>query len=132
MAALQRALEIAEPQDAKRIFIVEGEEIIGLLTKARSQWRPSRICSFIDRILGHVLPPGREKRASTQDLPEPLSPRELEILRLLPSGLTAEEIASKLIISVNTVRSHLKNIYGKLDVHSRHEAVARASDLKLL
>jgi LuxR family maltose regulon positive regulatory protein len=67
-----------------------------------------------------------------QGLPEPLSPRELEILRLLPSGLTMEDIASQLIISVNTVRSHLKNIYAKLDVHSRHEAVSRANDLELL
>ena len=61
-----------------------------------------------------------------------MSSRELEVLRLLPTGLTAVELADELVISVNTLRSHLKNIYAKLGVHSRHEAVVKAAQLDLL
>jgi LuxR family maltose regulon positive regulatory protein len=56
----------------------------------------------------------------------------MEVLRLLPSSLTAVEMADALFISANTLRSHLKNIYAKLGVHSRHEAVAKATQLELL
>lgn len=132
LTALQRALEIALPQKATRIFLVEGKELIQLLKIARSNWTTREYISFIDSILGKVESPPLKETPLAQDLSEPLSPRELEILRLLPSGLTAEELADELIISVNTVRSHLKNIYAKLGVHSRHEAVARANDLDLL
>ena len=65
-------------------------------------------------------------------LVEPLSEREIDVLRLLDTHLTSTEIAEELIISVNTVRSHIKNIYGKLNVHRRLDAVHRAHDLGLL
>jgi LuxR family maltose regulon positive regulatory protein len=63
---------------------------------------------------------------------EPLSKREVEVLRLLATDLTAIEMAQELVLSVHTVRSHIKNIYAKLDVHSRYEAIARATELNLL
>jgi LuxR family maltose regulon positive regulatory protein len=63
---------------------------------------------------------------------EPLSQREREVLGLLVTSLSSTEIAEHLYISVNTVRSHIRSIYGKLDVHSRFEAVARAQELQLL
>jgi LuxR family maltose regulon positive regulatory protein len=63
---------------------------------------------------------------------EPLSERELEILRLLTTHLSSTEIARELIISVNTARSHIKSIYRKLDVHSREDAAQRAEKLDLL
>ena len=63
---------------------------------------------------------------------EPLTRRELEVLRLLATSLPTAEIAIELFITVNTLRTHTKNIYGKLDVHSRREAVARAQELGLL
>ena len=63
---------------------------------------------------------------------DPLSPRELEVLRLLAGARSQSEIARALTVSVNTVRSHVKHIYDKLDVHSRHEAVERARELGLL
>jgi LuxR family maltose regulon positive regulatory protein len=69
---------------------------------------------------------------TAQLLPEPLSERELEILRLVAAGLTTQEIAEELVIAVGTVRTHLKNIYGKLDAHSRVQAVERARALNLL
>jgi LuxR family maltose regulon positive regulatory protein len=66
------------------------------------------------------------------DLLEPLSERELEVLQLLAQGLTNPEIASRLFLSLNTVKAHTRNIYGKLDAHSRTQAVARASALGIL
>jgi LuxR family maltose regulon positive regulatory protein len=68
----------------------------------------------------------------SQPVTDPLSERELEILRLLADGLNSREIAQRLYLSVGTVRWYLKHIYGKLDAHSRSEAIARARDLKLL
>ncbi|MBN1249989.1 MAG: response regulator transcription factor [Anaerolineae bacterium] len=61
-----------------------------------------------------------------------MTERELDVLRLLPTDLTTAEIADQLFISYHTARTHLKNIYSKLDAHSRHEAVSRAEDLGLL
>jgi LuxR family maltose regulon positive regulatory protein len=89
------------------------------------------LIDFTDHLLGKAGIPISMKPTLTPGLVEPLSPRELEVLRLLPTGLTAKELAEELIISVNTVRSHLKSIYAKLGVHSRHEAVARATELDL-
>jgi LuxR family maltose regulon positive regulatory protein len=68
----------------------------------------------------------------TQPQIEPLSERELEVLSLLAEGKMRHEIAQELTVSVNTVKAHLKGIYGKLDVHDRREAVARARELGLL
>jgi LuxR family maltose regulon positive regulatory protein len=67
-----------------------------------------------------------------QPLVEPLSKRELEVLDLLAEGLTNAEIAQRLVVSVPTVKSHTRSIYGKLGVHSRKEAVAQARDLGIL
>ena len=63
---------------------------------------------------------------------DPLTERELEVLHLLPTHLSSTEIAERLIVSANTIRTHIKNIYSKLGVHSRDEAVLRARDLGLL
>jgi LuxR family maltose regulon positive regulatory protein len=65
-------------------------------------------------------------------LVEPLSERELQVLRLLDSPLTSEDIGRELFVSANTVRTHIRNIYGKLGVHGRLEAIQRARELKLL
>jgi LuxR family maltose regulon positive regulatory protein len=75
-----------------------------------------------------LAPPG----IVTQPLPEPLSERELETLHLLAQGLSNQEIAGAMVISLNTVKTHLKNVYAKLGVHRRQEAVIRATELKLL
>jgi LuxR family maltose regulon positive regulatory protein len=69
---------------------------------------------------------------SEVDLAEPLSQREKEVLRLLVTDLTTPEIAGEMIVSVSTVRSHIKNIYAKLGVHSRYEAVTKARELGIL
>ena len=72
------------------------------------------------------------RRGPELTLVEPLSPRELEVLRVLATGLSNNEIAETLFIAVGTVKQHLKSIYGKLQVHSRTEAAHRARDLDLL
>jgi LuxR family transcriptional regulator, maltose regulon positive regulatory protein len=64
--------------------------------------------------------------------PDELSPAELRVLSYLPSGLTADEIAGELYLSANTVRTHIRHIYAKLDAHNRGQAVARARELGLL
>jgi LuxR family maltose regulon positive regulatory protein len=131
-AAMRRALEIAAPVGAMRIFLTEGEDVIQILQTGRSAWDTPELVDFTDRLLGKIGIPSVKAGTPLQSLHEPLSPRELEILHLLPTGLTAEELAGELIISLNTVRSHLKSIYAKMGVHSRHEAVARATELELL
>jgi ATP/maltotriose-dependent transcriptional regulator MalT len=77
-------------------------------------------------------PPVHPSSVSLHPLVEPLSERELDVLRLLPSELSTTEMADELVVSVNTIRTHLKNLYGKLGVHSRYEAIARAKELNLL
>ncbi len=132
LAALRRALQIAAPIGVARVFLTEGEELIQLLQTARSAWDSPELIDFTDHLLGKARAQVLKPQVPTQDLPEPLSPREMQVLRLLPTGLIAEELADELIISVNTLRSHLKNIYAKLGVHSRHEAIGRATELDLL
>jgi LuxR family maltose regulon positive regulatory protein len=63
---------------------------------------------------------------------EPLSERELEVLQLISEGLTNRDIASRLFLSLNTVKVHTRNIYGKLDIHNRTQAVAKARTLGIL
>jgi len=90
---------------------------------------------FVQRLLAAFTsrrqPEGAPARA-TEGLIEPLSERELQVLRLLAQGGTDKQIAATLFVTRQTIHSHLKNIYGKLDVHSRTEAIARGRELHLL
>ena len=70
--------------------------------------------------------------ADHSELAEPLSERELEVLQLIADGLTNSEIASRLFLSLNTVKAHNRNIYSKLNVHSRTQAITRSQELGLL
>ena len=72
------------------------------------------------------------KTSLTSELVEPLSEREIEVLRLLVAGLSNREIAGKLVLSLGTVKTHIHNIYGKLGVRNRAEAIARTRELELL
>ena len=123
---LSRAVEIAAPGGYVRAFLDEGPHIIALLPDVR----PSAP-AFVDELLEHAGAPGLHLMAA-QPLIEPLSERELEVLRLIASGLTNREIAQELFIAVGTVKRHINNIYGKLGVHSRTQAVAKARELQLL
>jgi LuxR family maltose regulon positive regulatory protein len=130
---LERALTLGESEGYVRYFIDEGALVGELLRQAVAQG----ICvSYAAKLLTAlegeptVAAPAAERVAP--GLFEPLSDRELEVLRLLESDLSTQEIGDHLFISVHTVRTHVKSIYGKLDVHSRMEAVLRAKELNLL
>jgi LuxR family maltose regulon positive regulatory protein len=122
LAALDRALELAAPGGYRRVFLDEGAPMMQLLALAARRGVGAARTFLCD---------GRES-AQTQALPEPLSDRELDVLRLLDSELSRPQIAQELFVSANTVRTHMKRIYGKLGVHSRAGAVERARALGLL
>lgn len=146
LATLKRALALAEPEGYVRIFIEEGTPMIQLLRQATAR----RIAvDYASRLLAALeaetadeqfaLSLSKERAlgegpvlSGVEGWVEPLSEREVEVLRLLITHLSRREIADELCISVNTVRFHIKNIYGKLGVHSRSDAVRRAEELRLL
>jgi len=129
LTMLIRALTLAEPEGYFRIFLDEGELMRELLKRVNQQ---GFMENYIEKLLASF--PEKDHEVLQDDiLPiEPLTERELEIIRLVYNGESTKEIASKLVISVVTIRNHLQNIYGKLGVHSKMQAVKRASDLKLL
>jgi len=90
-----------------------------------------RLLAAVDRT-GPSTPVSQGLAEPRQGLVEPLSRRELEVLRLLGSDLDGPEIARELVVSLNTVRTHTKNIYAKLGVNNRRAAVRRAQELDLL
>jgi LuxR family maltose regulon positive regulatory protein len=140
MAALEHAFSLAEPKGYVRIFADEGEPVIGLLQEAA---RRGIAVEYAGKLLAAFGLQTKDEERKTEPSPstadtgrpsllEPLSARELEVLRLLNTHLSSTEIAEQLCISVNTARSHIKNIYGKLNVHRRSDAVQRAVELGLL
>ena len=151
LAALEQALATGRPEGYCRTFLQHGRPMAELLRRAAHARGPS--ADYVGRLLADLerelhpdtgagdatrpprppMSPVREPAPTTNTvLVEPLSERELEVLRLLDSPLSSTEIASRLFVSANTVRSHIKNIYGKLASHDRVEAVARAREVGLL
>ncbi len=133
-AALDRALTLAEPEGYVRTFVDEGPPMAALLSQILEAQRKGRH-ALSQGMAGHyasrLLTAFREP-AAVSPLVEPLTPRELEVLRLIAYGLKNQEIADRLVISVATVKRHITNIYGKLGVGRRVQAVARAQELGLL
>jgi LuxR family maltose regulon positive regulatory protein len=126
-ASLERALALAEPEGYVRIFVDEGEPMRQLLRKAGAS-------AYTRQLLGAFGEPAQLPSASAQasTLAEPLTAREIEVLRLIAAGMRNQEIADRLFISLPTVKRHVANAYGKLGVSHRTEAVARANELNLL
>jgi len=125
---LRDALEIAQPEGFIRTFVDKGEPMKALLEKLRSQ--AGELKGYILTILAAFREMGRVP--IPQLLVEPLSERELQVLRLVAEGMSNGEIAQRLVVSVGTVKTHVHNIIAKLGVRSRTQAVARARELALL
>jgi len=134
--ALEQALSLAEPEGYVRIFIEEGEPMAALLRQIAAR---GIAVDYVSRLLAALeleQPRPAIERTPTlkpeTQLIEPLSERELEILRLIAVGLSNREIAEELVVAVSTVKWHINNLYDKLDVRSRTQAIARARESNLL
>jgi LuxR family maltose regulon positive regulatory protein len=133
---LQRALTLAEPQGYVRVFTRHGTPMASMLSRLvpgmpdRAYLR--RLIAATAEHLASLNAAESARSSTTQRLVDPLSPRELEVLRLLSTELDGPELARHLVVSLNTLRTHTKNIYAKLDVTNRRAAVRRAAELDLL
>jgi LuxR family maltose regulon positive regulatory protein len=127
-ASIERALELTE-QDGMilQFMLVPVRELL-----ERHPRHQTAHAALLARILDVLQGPAPERTRATTPLRDGLSEAELRVMRYLPSNLKATEIAAELYVSANTVRTHLRHIYAKLDAHNRSEAVARARDLGLL
>jgi LuxR family maltose regulon positive regulatory protein len=131
MTTLEKALSLAEPGGFIRTFIDEGPPIKALLKKMKVEdgkmkgYTQNLITAFTDKAQ-------QPSSTSPQPLIEPLSDREIEVLQLIAEGLTNPEVGSRLYLSLHTVKTHTRNIYGKLGAHNRTEAVAKARALGVL
>ncbi|HMR66990.1 MAG TPA: LuxR C-terminal-related transcriptional regulator [Anaerolineae bacterium] len=142
LAVLAQALSLAEPEGYVRLFGDEGAPLAQLLSQVtKTGLRPDYIgqlmAAFPDLpvTVGHFQTEDKSilnRQSKNQGLIEPLSERELEILSLIAEGLTNQEIADQTFISALTVKVHARNIYGKLGIKNRTQAVAKARALGLL
>jgi ATP/maltotriose-dependent transcriptional regulator MalT len=136
-SVLGRALSFAEPEVYVRMFVDEGDPMAALLRILPANAASS---GYVDRLLVALRRSGKRNRMPVgptvppygQPLSEPLSERELEVLRLVAFGRSNREIARELYVSLGTVKTHINNTYRKLGASSRTRAVARARDLNLV
>jgi LuxR family maltose regulon positive regulatory protein len=142
LASVERALALAEPEGYVRIFVDEGEPMRLLILDYRlqiekqAQHSDRSLRPYVDQLLLAFTQPMKAKPQSKienrkSEMAEPLSEREQEVLRLLGTELSGPEIARRLIVSLNTLRTHTKNIFNKLGVNNRRAAVRRAEELNL-
>jgi LuxR family maltose regulon positive regulatory protein len=135
LAPLARGLALAEPEALVRVFVDDGPPMAALLHEAAQRRIAPNYVGRLLAALGQAEGPTRVTRPSDARRKfaiEPLSGRELEVLRLLQTELSGPEIARRLMVSSNTLYTHTKRIYGKLGVNSRREAVRRAEEIGLL
>jgi LuxR family maltose regulon positive regulatory protein len=138
LAALARALRLSAPEGIVRPFVEAGPPMAELLARALRAADSGAPVAFTRRLLiasggrARMESPPESARRQVSPLIDPLTPREIQVLGLLAQGLTNAEIGKQLVISLPTVKSHTRNLYGKLGVHTRREAVARARELNLL
>jgi LuxR family transcriptional regulator, maltose regulon positive regulatory protein len=139
---LAAALEMAEPEGYISLFVLEGQPIVEVLrSMLESPSSSSRRAQFIQSILdlfpsvqngSPALPAPRPGGSPSEALVEPLTERELEILQLIDKGCSNQAIAERLVITLHTVKKHTSNIYSKLGVTSRTQALAEARRLNLI
>ncbi len=137
-ADLERALVMAEPRGFIRVFLNEGQPLRTLLEQWAAHAAPGSVRDYALRLLSQFeVPPqstaiSEESAAPNDNLIEPLSQRELEVLQQMAQGLTNQQIAKSLVVAPGTIKAHAASIYRKLDVANRTEAAARARELGIL
>ena len=129
LSTLCKAIEIAEPKGYFRIFIDEGEKIEELLKQCLQKNLSSRN-AYIKELLNEFNK--NKLKQSNINLIDELSKRELDVLNLLSKDFSTQEISNELFISLNTVKTHVKNIFSKLEAKSRTEAVNIAKENEIL
>lgn len=143
LESLTKALTLGEPEGFVRIFVEEGEvmqELLAMVARRltrHSEERSEPLRDYVTRILDafpkHVPPHAMHTLAKDESgLIEPLTPREREVLQLIAAGDSNQTIAEKLVITLSAVKKHTRNIYGKLSVNSRTQAIAQARRLGLI
>jgi LuxR family maltose regulon positive regulatory protein len=128
LAALERALSLAQPEGCVRLFLDEGEAITRLLCQVQSRRVGSGYATDLLSTIGGI---SAMTQPSMQLLIEPLTTREVEVLKLIEAGHSNQGISEKLVISIPTVKRHISNIYTKLGVESRTQAIAIGKELRL-
>jgi LuxR family transcriptional regulator, maltose regulon positive regulatory protein len=137
VSTLAQALALAEPEGYVRTFVDEGLPMAELLSEVLEAQQRDRLTPEVPAYYPRKLLAALDRDASGAatlgaELPEPLSEREREVLTLVAAGKTNQEIAEDLFVALSTVKTHIKNIYGKLDARNRTQALARARELRLL
>jgi LuxR family transcriptional regulator, maltose regulon positive regulatory protein len=130
LRAIERALDLAEPRGYSDPIIRHGAPVRSLLRRRIARGTAHR--AFAGELLAVLEQEPAARRSNGDPLLEPLSDRELAVLRFLPTMMSNAEIAGEMFVSVNTVKTHLKHIYRKLDVSERRDAVRRGRELHLL
>ncbi|MFW5772441.1 MAG: LuxR C-terminal-related transcriptional regulator [Phototrophicaceae bacterium] len=120
---VQQALELAADEGYVRVFVDAGPQLARLLAQIDDEYARHLLAAFPDA--------GQTSAVESVDLPEPLTDRELDVLRLMAQGLTYQAIADSLVLSINTVRYHVKGIYSKLHVETRTAAIEQARTLSI-
>ncbi len=128
-AFLADALTWAEPEGFVRVFIDQGKALVPLL---RAAIHGGVTPGYAARLLSSLVAACGVNPSAAQPLIEPLSERELQVLRLLAAGMSNPDIARELVLATGTIKKHLTNIFSKLNVQSRTECAARARELRLL
>jgi LuxR family transcriptional regulator, maltose regulon positive regulatory protein len=126
---VERAIITSEPEGYVRIFVDLGQPMAALLKQAAQRNSAS---DYIPRLLAQFVKPGHARLAPAYPIMEPLTVREIEVLKLLASGFSNPEIARKLVLTPGTVKVHVHHIYSKFEVRTRAQAIKRAIDLNLL
>ncbi len=130
--ALDEALAIAEPGGFIRLFVDEGPPMAELLSAAVAQGIRREYAVKLLVAFGFPVEGRPTINEPKQQLAEPLTERELEVLRLIADGLSNQEICERLFLALDTVKGHNRRIFSKLQVQRRTEAIARARELDLL
>jgi LuxR family maltose regulon positive regulatory protein len=135
-------LTLAEPEGYMRTFVDEGEPMRLLILDCRLRIEKQNcdqdhhLIGYVDKLLAAFSPPAAMPQSTIKNpqsaIVDPLSPRELEVLRLIAQGLSNREISTRLFLALSTIKGHSRIIFDKLHVQRRTEAVARARELGLL